>query len=172
MFGASVDWKEPVEQRLPRPRRAIKPKGLGGARPVHVCPALRAQHENAIGLWLPCAANTLLIYVSLQLGQRTFEFHFHIYAPCITAQDARVQGIYSFEFGPDRSAQGAIGVDKKVSCPCGHKARLEPLALLKRATERHRSAQLADLHKMLKCRACGGKEFQVEHCLAPEAWSG
>lgn len=59
----------------------------------------------------------------------------------------------------------------KVICACGHVARLEPLGLLKKATERHRSARLADLHKLLKCGECGGKTFEVGHCLAPEAWS-
>ncbi len=59
----------------------------------------------------------------------------------------------------------------KVACACVHVARLEPLALLKRAMERHMSARLSDLHKLLKCGRCGGKAFTVQHCLAPEAWS-
>lgn len=59
----------------------------------------------------------------------------------------------------------------KLECACGHKARLDPQRLLSRAIEKRCSARLADLHKLVKCGLCGGKDFRVEHCLAPEAWS-
>lgn len=59
----------------------------------------------------------------------------------------------------------------KVACQCGHTARLDPMKLLNRAIESRRSTRLTDLHQMLRCGACGGKEFAAEHCLAPEAWS-
>jgi hypothetical protein len=56
----------------------------------------------------------------------------------------------------------------KLQCPCGHIARMDPMKLLNAAVAKRRSTRLADLPKMLKCGSCGGKDFQAEHCFAPD----
>jgi hypothetical protein len=59
----------------------------------------------------------------------------------------------------------------KLSCPCGHEVRLDPMKVLERLLRHGADTRLSRLSDVLKCGKCGGKEFTAEHCEGPEVWS-
>ena len=59
----------------------------------------------------------------------------------------------------------------KLTCQCGHEARVDPLTLRTQLFGLGKSMQLDRLSDAVKCKECGGRTFDAEACFAPEAWS-
>jgi hypothetical protein len=59
----------------------------------------------------------------------------------------------------------------KLSCPCGHSVKLDPMKVLERLVRRGADVRLARLSESLKCGRCGGKQFSASHCGGPAIWS-
>lgn len=59
----------------------------------------------------------------------------------------------------------------RLTCPCGHSVRLDPMKVLECLARRGADTRLNRLGDALKCGRCGGKDFRATHCEGPEIWS-
>ena len=54
----------------------------------------------------------------------------------------------------------------RLSCPCGHQVKVDPMKVLERLLRRGADTRLSHLHNAMKCGKCGGKDFSASHCEA------
>ena len=69
-------------------------------------------------------------------------------------------------------AVAAKGYWIRLTCPCGHEAKHNPMVVFDLVSRRGGDLRLDRLHRSMKCGKCGGKAFTVTHCEGPEIWSG
>ncbi len=59
----------------------------------------------------------------------------------------------------------------KLSCACGHTAKIDPMPLRMALHDRGARDTLDGLNARMRCQRCGERSFRAEPCYGPATWS-